>query len=125
AAHQLAKFGMVWAVMQLSFSPLLGVLSDRFGRRPVLLISMFGMSFDYLLMAMAPSLGWLFVGRIISGITGASTAAASAYVADITPPEQRSRNYGYLAAATGAGIVLGPALGGLMGEISPRAPFWL
>jgi DHA1 family tetracycline resistance protein-like MFS transporter len=125
AARQLAKFGMVWALMQLSFSPLLGVLSDRFGRRPVLLISMFGLALDFLLMATAPTLSWLFVGRIISGVTSASGAAAGAYVADVTAPQHRARNFGYLAAASGAGIVLGPVLGGLVGEISPRAPFWL
>lgn len=125
AAHELARFGIAWALMQLVFSPLLGVLSDRFGRRPVLLISMFGLAFDFLLMAVAPTLAWLFVGRIISGITSASGAAAGAYVADVTTPQHRARNFGYLAAASGAGIVLGPLLGGLAGEISPRAPFWL
>jgi DHA1 family tetracycline resistance protein-like MFS transporter len=125
AAQQLAAFGIVWALMQLACSPLLGVLSDRFGRRPVLLISMFGLAFDFLLMAVAPSLSWLFVGRIISGITSASGAAAGAYVADVTTPERRARNFGYMAAASGAGIVLGPVLGGLAGQVSVRAPFWL
>ena len=125
AAHELARFGVVWALMQLLFSPLLGVLSDRFGRRPVLLISMFGLAFDFLLMATAPTLAWLFVGRIISGITSASGAAAGAYIADVTTPERRARNFGYMAAASGVGIVLGPVLGGLAGELSPRAPFWL
>ena len=125
AAMALGWFGAVWALMQLLFSPLLGVLSDRYGRRPVLLISMFGQAVDYLLMAFSPTLGWLFVGRLISGATGASTAVAGAYVADVATPKTRARNFGYLAAAAGAGAALGPVLGGLVGEISPRAPFWL
>jgi DHA1 family tetracycline resistance protein-like MFS transporter len=111
--------------MQLLFSPLLVVLSDRFGRRPVLLISMFGQALDYLLMAFSPTLAWLFLGRVVSGATGASTAVGYAYVADVTRPGARARNFGFLAAASGAGAALGPALGGLVGEISPRAPFWL
>lgn len=125
AATVLGWFGATWALMQLLFSPLLGVLSDRLGRRPVLLVSMFGQTVDYLLMAASPSLSWLFLGRILSGATGASTAVAGAYVADVTPQKQRARNFGYMAAASGAGVVLGPALGGLVGELSPRAPFWL
>ena len=125
AATALGWFGAVWALMQLLFSPLLGVLSDRFGRRPVLLISMFGQAVDYLLMAFSPTLAWLFVGRVVSGATGASTAVGYAYVADVTRPESRARNFGLLAAASGVGAALGPVLGGLVGEISPRAPFWL
>jgi MFS transporter, DHA1 family, tetracycline resistance protein len=125
AATVLKWFGGVWALMQLAFAPLLGVLSDRFGRRPVLLVAAFGQAADYLLMALSPTLGWLFMGRIISGATGASTAVAGAYVADVTIAGTRARNFGYLAAVSGAGVVLGPALGGLVGEISPRAPFWL
>ncbi|HUO11833.1 MAG TPA: TCR/Tet family MFS transporter [Caulobacteraceae bacterium] len=125
AATALGWFGAVWALMQLLFCPLLGVLSDRFGRRPVLLISMFGQAADYLLMALSPTLAWLFVGRMISGATGASTAVAGAYIADVTTPAARARNFGYLAAVNGAGAALGPALGGLVGEIGPRAPFWL
>jgi MFS transporter, DHA1 family, tetracycline resistance protein len=125
AAGALGWFGAVWALMQLVFSPLLGVLSDRFGRRPVLLISMFGQAADYLLMALSPSLGWLFIGRMISGATGASTAVAGAYVADVTTAKERARNFGYLAAVNGAGAALGPIMGGLVGEFDPRAPFWL
>jgi len=125
AAVALGWFGEIWALMQLVFSPMLGVLSDRFGRRPVLLISMFGQAADYLLMAFSPTLVWLFVGRVVSGATGASTAVAGAYIADVTTPQTRARNFGYMAAASGAGVVLGPALGGLVGELSPRAPFWL
>jgi DHA1 family tetracycline resistance protein-like MFS transporter len=125
AAGALGWFGAVWALMQLLVSPLLGVLSDRFGRRPVLLITMFGQAVDYLLMACSPTLAWLFVGRMISGATGASTAVAGAYVADVTTPGTRARNFGYLAAAGGIGVVLGPVLGGVFGEINPRAPFWL
>ena len=125
AAVALGWFGAIWALMQLVFSPMLGVLSDRFGRRPVLLISMFGQAIDYLLMAFSPTLAWLFVGRMVSGATGASTAVAGAYIADVTTPKTRARNFGYMAAASGAGVVLGPVLGGLVGEFSPRAPFWL
>ncbi len=125
AAADLGWFGAVWALMQLLFAPLLGVLSDRFGRRPVLLITMFGQAADYLLMALSPSLAWLFVGRMISGATSASTAVAGAYVADVTTAKARARNFGYLAAVNGAGAALGPVLGGLAGEINPRAPFWL
>jgi DHA1 family tetracycline resistance protein-like MFS transporter len=125
AATVLGWFGTLWALMQLVFAPVLGVLSDRFGRRPVLLVSAFGQAADYLLMALSPTLAWLFVGRLLSGATGASTAVAGAYVADVTTPKARARNFGYLAAVSGAGIVLGPVLGGFAGEISPRAPFWL
>ncbi|HEX4179600.1 MAG TPA: MFS transporter [Caulobacteraceae bacterium] len=125
AAADLGWFGAVWALMQLLFCPLLGVLSDRFGRRPVLLISMFGQAADYLVMAFSPTLAWLFVGRMISGATSASTAVAGAYVADVTSAKVRARNFGYLAAVNGAGAALGPVMGGLAGEFNPRAPFWL
>src|SRR6266436_7539392 len=111
--------------MQFLFSPLLGALSDRFGRRPVILISNFGLGLDYILMALAPNLWWLFVGRVISGISAASIATSYAYVADVTPPEQRAARFGMLGVAFGAGFVLGPALGGLAGNIDPRLPFWI
>ena len=124
AARIYGVFGTAWALMQLIFSPLLGALSDRFGRRPVILISLFGLGLDYVLMALAPSLSWLFVGRVISGITAATFATAGAYVADVTPPERRAAGYGLLGAAFGLGFVLGPALGGLLGSIGPRLPFW-
>jgi DHA1 family tetracycline resistance protein-like MFS transporter len=125
AARLLGLFGTAWALMQFLFSPFQGALSDSFGRRVVILISNFGVGLDYVLMALAPTLSWLFVGRVISGITAASIAAAYAYVADVTPPDKRAARYGLLGAAFGAGFVLGPALGGLAGSISPRLPFWI
>jgi MFS transporter, DHA1 family, tetracycline resistance protein len=124
-ADALGIFGTVWALMQFIFSPVQGALSDRFGRRPVILLSNFGLGFDYILMALAPSVGWLFVGRVISGITAASVSTAYAYVADVTPPEQRAARFGMLGTAFGAGFVLGPALGGVAGAIDPRLPFWI
>jgi DHA1 family tetracycline resistance protein-like MFS transporter len=125
AAKILGLFGTAWALMQFLFSPLQGALSDRFGRRTMILISNFGVGLDYVVMAVAPTLGWLFVGRVVSGITAASIATSYAYVADVTPAEQRSARFGLLGAAFGAGFVLGPALGGLAGGISPRLPFWI
>jgi DHA1 family tetracycline resistance protein-like MFS transporter len=124
-AEILGIFGTAWALMQFLFSPVLGALSDRFGRRPVILISALGLGLDYILMAVAPSLRWLFVGRVISGITAGSISAAFAYVADVTPPEQRAARFGLIGVAFGAGFVLGPALGGLAGGIDPRLPFWI
>jgi MFS transporter, DHA1 family, tetracycline resistance protein len=111
--------------MQFLFSPFQGALSDSFGRRPVILISNFGVGLDYVLMALAPTLPWLFVGRVISGITAASISTSYAYVTDVTPPDQRAGRFGLLGAAFGAGFVLGPALGGLAGSVSPRLPFWI
>jgi len=111
--------------MQFFFSPVLGGLSDRFGRRPVVLLSNFGLALDYVLMALAPSLTWLFVGRVISGITSASISTSFAYIADITPPERRAAVFGKVGAAFGAGFILGPALGGLLGGMDPRLPFWV
>ena len=125
AAEVLGLFGTVWALMQFFCAPVLGALSDRFGRRPVILLSNFGLGLDYILMALAPTLGWLFVGRVISGITAASFATAGAYIADVTPPERRAAGFGMLGAAFGIGFVLGPALGGLLGAIGPRLPFWV
>jgi DHA1 family tetracycline resistance protein-like MFS transporter len=124
AAEIYGLFGTVFALMQFGFSPVMGALSDRFGRRPVILLSNFGLGLDYIVMALAPSLGWLFLGRVVSGITGASFTAAAAYIADVTPPEKRASGYGLIGAAWGAGFVLGPALGGLLGGIDPRLPFW-
>lgn len=118
-------FGTVWALMQFVFSPVQGALSDRFGRRPVILISNFGLGLDYVVMALAPSLGWLLVGRVISGITSASISTAYAYVADVTAPEARAGRFGLIGAAFGVGFVMGPALGGLTGSIDPRLPFWI
>ena len=125
AARMFGLFGTVWSAMQFVCSPVLGALSDRFGRRPVILFSNFGLGLDYILMALAPSLGWLFVGRVISGITGASFTTAAAYIADVTPPEKRAAGFGMMGAAWGLGFVLGPALGGVLGSINPRMPFWV
>ncbi len=125
AAHYIGDFGLIFGVMQFICSPIIGSLSDRFGRRPVLLISIFGLGFDYLLMANAPTLGWLFVGRTISGITAASFSTASAYIADVTPPEKRAKSFGLMGAAFGVGFTIGPALGGLLGHYDLRLPFWV
>jgi MFS transporter, DHA1 family, tetracycline resistance protein len=124
AARIFGLFGTAWALMQFFFSPILGALSDRFGRRPVVLLSNFGLAFDYVLMALAPSLNWLFAGRIISGITSASISTGFAYIADTTPAERRAAAFGKIGVAFGAGFILGPAIGGLLGDISPRLPFW-
>jgi DHA1 family tetracycline resistance protein-like MFS transporter len=125
AARIFGLFGTVWALMQFFFSPVLGGLSDRFGRRPVVLLSNFGLGLDYVLMALAPSLTWLFVGRVISGITSASVSTAFAYIADMTPPERRAAVFGKIGVAFGAGFILGPAIGGLLGGMDPRLPFWV
>ena len=125
AAEIFGLFSTMWALMQFTFSPVLGALSDRFGRRPVLLISMAGHGLDYVLMALAPSLVWLFIGRIISGITAASFSTAYAYIADVTPAERRAAAFGMVGAAFGVGFVLGPALGGILGSYDPRLPFWV
>src|SRR5262245_47429817 len=125
ASEIFGLFGTVWALMQFVFSPVQGALSDRFGRRPVILISNFGLGLDYIVMALAPSLSWLFVGRVISGITAASISTSYAYVADVTPADERAARFGLLGAAFGVGFVLGPALGGLAGAVDPRLPFWI
>jgi DHA1 family tetracycline resistance protein-like MFS transporter len=125
AARIFGLFGTVWALMQFVFSPILGGLSDRFGRRPVVLLSNFGLALDYVLMALAPSLIWLFVGRVISGITSASVSTAYAYIADVTPVERRAAMFGKIGVAFGAGFILGPAIGGLLGGMDPRLPFWV
>lgn len=124
AAETYGVFATAWALMQFLWSPLLGALSDRYGRRPVILISCFGLCLDYLIMALAPSLGWLLLGRVLSGITASSFSVASAYVADVTPPEKRAAGFGLIGAAFGVGFVIGPALGGLLGSIETRLPFW-
>ena len=125
AAQMLGVFATVFAVMQFFFSPVLGSLSDRFGRRPVVLLSNFGLGLDYLLMAWAPALGWLLAGRIISGLTASSVPTGMAYMTDVTAPEKRASVFGLLGAAFGLGFVLGPALGGILGSVNPRLPFWV
>ena len=123
AAEIIGLFGTTWALMQFIFSPVMGVLSDQIGRRPVVLLSNLGLGLDYFLMALAPTLGWLFVGRVISGITTASISVASSYVADVTPAEKRSGAFGLIGMAFGVGFILGPAIGGYFGQIDPRLPF--
>ncbi|MBP9113433.1 MAG: TCR/Tet family MFS transporter [Polyangiaceae bacterium] len=125
AAMIAGVFLMVWEGMQFIFSPLVGSLSDRFGRRPIILLSNAGLGLDYVLMATAPSLGFLFLGRILSGITAASFSTANAYIADVLPAEKRAKAFGMLGAAFGLGFIVGPAFGGVLGEISPRLPFWV
>ena len=125
AARMIGVFGTMWAAMQFLASPVLGALSDRYGRRPVILLSNLGLGLDYILMALAPTLGWLFVGRLISGVTSASIVTAFAYVADVTAPDRRSRSFGLMGAAFGIGFIIGPALGGVLAAVSPRLPFWV
>ncbi len=125
AASITGFFAFAWATMQFIFSPILGAWSDRFGRRPVILISCAGLGFDYILMALAPTLGWLFVGRLISGITTSNISTAFAYVTDVTPPERRAKQFGMISAAFGLGFIIGPAVGGLLGNVHLRLPFWI
>ena len=114
-----------FALAQFAFSPLMGNLSDRYGRRPLLLLAILGLGLDYLFSALAPSLVWLFVGRVIAGLCGSSYVIANAYIADVTAPEDRARAFGLVGAAFGVGFVLGPAIGGLLGELGPRVPFYV
>ena len=125
AATAVGALASTYAAMQFVFSPVLGSLSDRFGRRPILLISLFGSGLDYFAMAFAPTLTLLFITRAINGISGASMTTASAYVADVTPPEKRAAAFGMLGAAFGLGFVLGPVLGGVLGDIDIRLPFYV
>ncbi len=125
AAKWFGIFGTVFALMQFLFSPVLGVLSDRFGRRPIVLLSNLGLGLDYVVMAVAPTIGWLFLGRVISGITAASISTAMAYISDVVVPEKRAGAFGMIGAAFGVGFILGPALGGLLGNSDPRLPFWV
>jgi DHA1 family tetracycline resistance protein-like MFS transporter len=113
-----------YAVTQFIFAPLVGNLSDKYGRRPIILISLFGFTLDYILLALAPTITWLFIGRIIAGITGASITTASAYIADISTPENRAKNFGMIGAAFGLGFIIGPVIGGLLGQYGPRIPFY-
>ncbi|HQK97009.1 MAG TPA: MFS transporter, partial [Bacteroidia bacterium] len=113
-----------YSVTQFLFAPILGNLSDQYGRRPIILGSLFGFSIDYLFLALAPSIGWLFVGRIIAGITGASFTTATAYIADISAPENRAKNFGMVGAAFGLGFIIGPVVGGVLGQYGARVPFY-
>lgn len=113
-----------YAFMQFIFAPVIGALSDKLGRRPVLLWSLFGFGIDYLFLAFAPTIGWLFVGRIVAGITGASFSTATAYIADISAPEKKAQNFGLIGAAFGLGFIIGPVIGGLLGEYGTRVPFF-
>ena len=124
AAEAVGVFAAAWSAMQLFFAPVLGVLSDRYGRRPVILLAMLQLSADYVVMALAPNLAWLFVGRLFSGMAAAGRAAMFAYAADVAEPKERARYFGLLAAVGAVGTILGPGIGGLLGQISPRAPFW-
>jgi len=111
---------LVFAVMQFIFMPIIGALSDRYGRRPVMLFSLFGLSIDYFIMGFAPTLAFLYLGRIIAGGTAATFSTANAYIADISPPETRAQNFGLVGALFGVGFMLGPVIGGLLGEYGPR-----
>jgi len=126
---QAASYGgwltFAYATMQFVFSPILGGLSDQYGRRPVLLFSLFGFGLDYILTGFSPTIEWLFLGRIFAGITGASFTTASAYIADVSPPEKRAQNFGLIGAAFGIGFILGPALGGQLAQFGPRTPFFV
>jgi len=124
ASDMVGYFGLIWNLMQFLFLPVLGAWSDRFGRRPVILISCLGLGLDYIFMALAPSLKWLFVGRLISGITASNVSTAFAYITDISAPVERAKRFGMLGAAFGVGFVVGPAVGGLLGQHNLRAPFW-
>ncbi|PTS97485.1 tetracycline resistance MFS efflux pump [Pedobacter sp. HMWF019] len=115
---------VAYAVMQFLCAPLVGNLSDKYGRRPVLLFSLLGFGIDYLFLAFAPTIGWLFVGRIIAGITGASFTTASAYIADVSTPEKRAQNFGMIGVAFGLGFILGPVIGGILGKIDTHYPFY-
>jgi DHA1 family tetracycline resistance protein-like MFS transporter len=125
AASISGVFGFAWNAMQFAFSPLVGAASDRFGRRPVVLLSNFGLGLDYVLMALAPCISWLFVGRLVSGITAATFSTATAYVADVSPPDKRAAHVGMIGAAFGLGFIVGPAVGGVLGAVHLRLPFWV
>jgi len=125
AAQYGGLLAMVYAIMQFVFAPVLGNLSDRFGRRPILLFSLLGFGLDYAFQGLAPSIGWLFVGRLIAGITGASFTTASAYIADISTSENRAQNFGLIGVAFGLGFIIGPLLGGVLGGVGLRLPFFV
>lgn len=126
--NEASKYGSwlisVYAIMQFFCAPILGNLSDKYGRRPIILFSLFGFGIDYLFLAFAPTYGWLFVGRTVAGITGASFTTAAAYIADVSTPENRAKNFGMIGAAFGLGFIIGPAIGGQLGGLGIRAPFY-
>jgi MFS transporter, DHA1 family, tetracycline resistance protein len=123
-----SKYGgwlmFVYAFMQFLCAPLFGSLSDKYGRRKVLLFSLLGFGIDYLFLALAPTYAWLFIGRVISGITGASITTGFAYIADVSTAENRAKNFGLVGAAFGLGFIIGPLIGGLLGQLGPRVPFY-
>ncbi|TDN40036.1 MFS transporter [Hymenobacter sp. UV11] len=123
ASQYAGWLSFAYAAAQFAFAPVMGGLSDRFGRRPVLLASLLGLGCDYIFLALAPTIAWLFVGRVIAGITGASFTTATAYIADVSPPEKRAQNFGLVGAAFGLGFIIGPVLGGLFAHYGPRVPF--
>ena len=125
ASLAIGAMSVTWAVAQFFAAPILGIISDRFGRRPVILGSNIGAAIDYVIMALAPTISWLYIGRALSGIMSASIPTASAYIADVTPPEKRAGAFGMIGAAFGVGFVLGPAVGGWLGAFDPRLPFWV
>jgi DHA1 family tetracycline resistance protein-like MFS transporter len=125
AAKWFGLFGTAFALMQLFCSPVLGMLSDRFGRRPIIILSNLGTGVDYVILALAPSIWWLFAGRILSGITTSSITTAYAYISDVTPRERRAAAMGLVGATFGIGFVVGPAIGGVLGNVDPRLPFWV
>lgn len=129
AMSEAARWGgwlfFVFALMQFLCAPLIGNLSDRFGRRPVLIVSLLALGVDYLITGLAPTIAWLFIGRFLSGIAGAAYTTANAYIADVSPPEKRAANFGLTGAAFSLGFIVGPALGGLLGQYGPRLPFYV
>ena len=124
AAYWVGIFAFAFSIVQFFSAPVLGALSDRYGRRPVILLSCLGLGVDFVFMALAPTLAWLFVGRIISAITSANFSTANAYIADVLPPEGRAKGYGMIGAAFGLGFIVGPLIGGVLGDINHRLPFW-
>ncbi|MBP3983999.1 TCR/Tet family MFS transporter [Pseudoxanthomonas helianthi] len=124
AAYWTGVFSFAFSAVQFFSTPIQGALADRYGRRPVILLSCLGLGADFIFMALAPNLAWLFVGRIISAATSASFTTANAYIADVTPPEQRAKGFGMIGAAFGLGFIVGPLIGGVLGDIDHRLPFW-